>query len=484
MRRFDGDASRPAARTILTTSSFTSAEMPHRCGDDCYSYYYVQRAFVPLLRQWAEVREVEQGASRLDEAVSAARLQPSAPLHLSFLPPQYMPLADDAANVAFPFWEYPDVPHYDVAGNPRYNWLRLTQRVDAMVTACEFTRAAFERAGAQVPTHVVPVPIADGYFALPDWQPDQTVALDCGCYLLPQPEVPLRTVSTVARTAARRTRQHCLGVYRRRVRPYLPVAVHRRLASGSRGLVPAGDSEMPEAFPIAFAPSDRLELSGVVYVSILNPFDIRKDWQSLLKRFLQALGDRGDATLVIKLALSRTMRQEGLHHVLHFYQRLGRRHRCRIAVVADYLSDEQMLQLARASTFYLNTSKAEGLCMPLQDALAAGRPGIAPAHTAMAEYVDERLAFVVPSRAERTYWPWDPERQLTTTWQRLDGRRLAEQIAASYRVARHDVPRYREMSAAARERMSQLASAERVWPKLNEVLNQAMNRYEQKRRAA
>src|SRR6185437_9084264 len=172
--------------------------------------------------------------------------------------------------------------------------------------------------------------------------------------------------------------------------------------------------------------------------SILNPFDIRKDWRSLLTCFLQALGDRDDAALVIKLALSRTMRQEGLHHVLHYYQRLGVRHRCRVAVIADYLPDDDMLRLCQASTYYLNTSKAEGLCMPLQDALAAGRPGIAPAHTAMAEYIDEQLAFVVPSRSEPTYWPWDPQCRLTTHWQQLDKRRLTAQIRARYRVARHE----------------------------------------------
>ncbi len=462
------------AREILTTSSFTSGEMPNRCGDDCYSYFFVQRAFLPLLNRWGEVREIEQPAARLDEAAAAARARQTAPLHLSFLPPQYMPLAADSPNIAFPFWEYPDIPNYDVGGKASNNWLRLAERVDALLTACEFTRDAFRRAGARVPMHLVPVPIAPEYFALPNWQPDQRVGLECVCYVLPQTGVPLRTPLTVARAAVKKSRQQLLGVYRRHVRPRLPVAMHRSLASTSRGLITIQEPQAPEPFPIAFAPSERLELSGVVYTSILNPFDIRKDWRSLLKCFLQALGDRDDATLVIKLALSRTMRQEGLHHVLHFYQRLGRRHRCRIAVIADYLSDDDMRQLTRASTYYLNTSKAEGLCMPLQDALAAGRPGIAPAHTAMAEYIDPQVAFVVSSLSEPTYWPWDPQRRLTTSWQRLDGRRLAAQIRTSYHVARHELSRYREMSQCGRARMRDVASEEKVWPKLNEALNEAM----------
>ncbi|HJT34966.1 MAG TPA: glycosyltransferase [Pirellulales bacterium] len=463
------------ARVVYTTSSFTSAEMPSRCGDDCYSYYFVQRAFLPLLKRWGEVRELAQPAE-LDEAVAEARLRHPAPVHLSFLPPQYMPLAADAPNIAFPFWEYPDIPDYDVAGHANNNWLRLAERLDSLVTACRFTRDAFVRAGVRVPMSIVPVPIAEPYFSLPSWQPDQKGTLECPCYVLPQPDAPRRTLATVALSAARKARQRLVVGYRQRIRPHLPVAVHRRLASAGRGLAPANEPRAEVRFPIVFAPSERLDLSGVVYTSIFNPFDIRKDWRTLVERFLRALSDRDDALLVLKLAVSRTMRQEGLHNLFSFYQRLRVRHRCRVAVVAEYLSDEEMLKLAGASTYYLNTSKAEGLCMPLQDALAAGRPGIAPAHTAMAEYVDERLAFVVPSRDEPTYWPWDPEQRLTTSWRRLDARRLTAQIRESYRVARHDLPRYREMSACGRERMRELASAEKVWPKLNDALTRAVQR--------
>ena len=462
---------------VFTTSSFSSAEMPQRCGDDCYSYYFVQRAFLPLLKRWGEVRELAQ-PSQLDEAVAAALRRKSAPVHLSFLPPQYMPLTAEAPNVAFPFWEYPDIPNYDVAGSPANNWLRLAERLDALVTACRFTHDAFARAGVRVPMSIVPVPIADDYFALPSWQPDQKVTLECPCYLLPQPGAPRRTLVTVGLSAVRQARQRLVGAYRRSVRPHLPAAVHQRLASSSRGLLPPSEPVAEVRFPIVFSPSERLELSGVVYTSIFNPFDIRKDWRSLLERFLRALGDRDDAMLVIKLAVSKTMRQEGLHNLFSFYQRLRLPHRCRVAIVAEYLPDEEMLRLAGASTYYLNTSKAEGLCMPLQDALAAGRPGVAPAHTAMAEYVDEQLAFVVPSRDEPTYWPWDPEQRLTTTWQRLDRRRLTAQIEASYHAAKNDLPRYYEMSACGRERMRDLASAEKVWPRLKEVLTQATRSHE------
>jgi glycosyltransferase involved in cell wall biosynthesis len=165
------------------------------------------------------------------------------------------------------------------------------------------------------------------------------------------------------------------------------------------------------------------------------------------------------------------MRQEGLQRLFAFYQQLQVRHRARLAVIASYLPDEQMLELARASTYYVNASHAEGACLPLQNALAAGRPAIAPAHTAMAEYVDDELAFVLPSRSVPTHWQWDPDKRQTTTWQHIDTRDLAARFRASYQVAHREAARYRAMAACGRQRMHDLASAERVWGCLSDSLD-------------
>src|SRR5579884_3458850 len=106
-----------ARRALFTTSSLSADEVANRCGDDCYSYYFVQKAFLPLLERWGRVEEVSQSPQRVHEAVAEARRAGEAALHLSFLPLQYLQLTEGAVNVAFPFWEYPDIPSYDVAGN-------------------------------------------------------------------------------------------------------------------------------------------------------------------------------------------------------------------------------------------------------------------------------------------------------------------------------------------------------------------------------
>lgn len=466
-----------ARRALFTTSSLSAADVANRCGDDCYSYYFVQRAFLPLLERWGRVEEVSQSAGRVHDAVAEARRAGEAALHLSFLPLQYLQLTEGAVNVAFPFWEYPDIPSYDVAGNPRNNWVRMADCLDLILTACQFTRDSFLRAGVKTPVEVVPVPIADEYFSVPPWEPRQSVVLECPCYVLPQ-VVPAPRLSHVARRAATRAsvklREQCRMVYRRGVRPLLPAAFHRRLASQSHAVI--GKEPPPvvlrpeDIFPIPFAASDRAELSGVVYSTILNPFDIRKNWRGIIDAFLRGLGDE-DATLVVKLAVSQRMRQEALHNVLHFYRRLRIRHRARVVVIGSYLSDEQMIDLTRASTYYLNASHAEGACLPLQDALAAGRPGVAPAHTAMAEYIDEEVAFAVPSRPEAIHWQWDPTGRRTTTWQAIRRRDLVQQLRASFDTLRRNPGLYRAMAAGGRQRMTDLAGAPQVWRRLSAALD-------------
>ena len=116
-----------------------------------------------------------------------------------------------------------------------------------------------------------------------------------------------------------------------------------------------------------------MRAAGVVYTTVLNPFDFRKNLDDLLSGFLLALGDRPDATLVVKLVVCPQLAARSLNAIIRSYLHLGLRHRCKLVFVTEYLSDAQMVELARASTYYVNTSHAEGACLPLQDFLAAGR---------------------------------------------------------------------------------------------------------------
>jgi glycosyltransferase involved in cell wall biosynthesis len=458
---------------MVVSSVFAEAQAPQRMGLEAYSYHYVYRAFAPLLERWGRTHVLARGGRGLAGALRRAPEQGS--LHLSFLPLHRMPLASAAPNVAFPFWEFPDIPDQDIEGDPRNNWVRTAGRLDLILTASTFTRDAFVRAGVRTPVRVVPVPVRPEYFAVPPWEPGQRVVLDCPCYILPQPEPdPVPDFDPWAPADLRRlsVRGKLKYVYANYLMPRLPRRLDRWLTALKHAVRDVQRAHARKT-TVAARPSPHLELSGVVYTTFLNPFDPRKNWQDALSAFLWALGNREDATLVIKLVVNPTLAPAAVNWMLEFYRALNRCHRCKLVFVTGYLTDAQLVELARGSTFYLNSARAEGACLPLQDFLAAGRPGVAPTHTALADYFDAAVGFPLDSHPEPASWPHDPRQRCTTNWHRIVWQSLHDQIRGGYEAARQPA-RYQRMAEEGQRRIADFAGAEQVWPRLDAALALAL----------
>src|SRR5262249_55124532 len=142
----NADAARHAGPAVLVSSEFPGDAAEH-LGTEAYSYHFVERAFRPLFERVGPVTEVDHPESRLDHAVRAARRAGCDPVHVAFAPLQRVYLGSLAPNVAFPFWEFPDLPRGDFDDNPRNDWVRIAERLDLVLCASEFTRQAFLRAG-------------------------------------------------------------------------------------------------------------------------------------------------------------------------------------------------------------------------------------------------------------------------------------------------------------------------------------------------
>ncbi len=218
-------------------------------------------------------------------------------------------------------------------------------------------------------------------------------------------------------------------------------------------------------------PSGSLTIGGgPVYLTMFNVGDERKNHAEILSAFLLAFRDRADVTLVIKLVTNRLRENHEAGLLRATYQAMGITHRCRVVVITEFLSEEQMRELYRVATFYVNASFAEGACLPLMRALAGGRPAIAPDHTAMADYIDDSLAFVPRSSPEPIHWPHDPEKRLMTTRFRPLWSDLRDAFLASAVVA-DDPARYAAMSRAGRARMARYASEEAAIEALREAVS-------------
>jgi len=443
-------------RALVISTIAGEHETSARMGSASYSYYYVYRAFAPLLQRWGEVVEAVRPAQSLDDLLQGVQQRAASVIHLGFLPLDAFHCSTHAPNVAYPFWDFPDLPASPLGGNRRNDWTATANSLDRILTCSEFTRDAFSSSGVRTPISVVPVPIRPAYFDIPSWT-DQRVVIDCKCYVV-----------TPAPSAAPRVGRG-KRIYHRYVQPRLSPRSADALSAAAHALS-AMRGEWRDMRAVDCAASDSLELSGIVYTTVLNPFDQRKNWTDLLTAYLLALEGCDDATLVIKLAVPPARAASGLNKILGFYRRLDLPHRCRLVLVSDYLTDAQMLELARGSTYYLNSSRAEGACLPLQDFLAAARPAIAPRHTAIADYFAEDSGFVVDSHPEPASWPQDPEGRCTTTWHRLVWTSLRDAISESYQVAKSRRSCYETLAANARAVMSARAGSEAVWTRLASAL--------------
>jgi hypothetical protein len=478
-KQFDrrGVAAQCAGREIdiLVTSYMLGAPDGRNLGAPGYSHEFVARLFRPLLERWATVTEVRDAGRDLQATVDDCLRRGRLPIHFSVLPFQDVCIAANAINVVMPAWEFPDVPDHPFDGNPRNDWPRMADQADLVLVSGPFTANAMRRGGITTPIRIVPVPTPDCYFSLPPWRPGPARRIDCWAYVFEsgggdEPEAgdaaPTGSPSVLKAVegCVRRTTRTLLG--RRRydtVSAFLKNRRHaRRRTSGPQSL---RGLPYPEA--------DSIELSGVVYTSIFAPDDGRKNWIDLLNACLVALGDRTDVTLVFKLI---TKHRASVARVIDYYLHRGLQHRCKVVFLCDFLTDEQMLELCRATTFYVQATKAEGNCLPLMNYLAAGRPAVSPDHSSMGDYFTSRSGFVVESHPEPAAWPHDRRLRLRTSWARIVWSSLRDQIAASERLVRERPDAYTALAADCRAAMRAWAGREAVTARLDAALHDVIAR--------
>jgi hypothetical protein len=460
---------------ILLTSYMLGAPNGHNLGAPGYSHEFVARLFRPLLERWGTVTEVRDAGRDLQATVDACLRRGNVPIHFSVLPFQDVCIAEGAVNVVMPAWEFPDVPDHAFDGNPGNDWPSMADRADLVLVSGPFTANALRRAGTKTPIHIVPVPCPDSYFDLPPWRPGQTQRIDCRAYVFESgglddtvavttPHADSQSVLKAVEGSVRRTTRHLLGCQR-----YATLSAFIKDRRHSR----RQRSERPPLSGLPYPEVDSVELSGVVYTSIFAPDDGRKNWIDLLNAFLIALGERTDATLVCKLI---TKNRASVERVIDYYLHRGLPHRCRVVFICDFLTDEQMLQLCRATTYYVQSTKAEGNCLPLMNYLAAGRPAVSPDHSSMSDYFTSQSGFVVESHQEPAAWPHDRRLRLRTSWARIVWTSLRDQIALSHQLTRERPRQYTSLSESCRTAMRDWAGREQVTARLDAALEAVISR--------
>jgi glycosyltransferase involved in cell wall biosynthesis len=198
----------------------------------------------------------------------------------------------------------------------------------------------------------------------------------------------------------------------------------------------------PDKHANADATISDLQLSGVVYTSIFNPDDGRKNWEDMVTAFCWAFKEEEQATLILKM--SNNDISTFLSPLLLLFSRLAP-FKCRVVAVHGYLSNEEMAALIDTTDFVVNSSLCEGQCLPLMEFMGYGVPAISPDHTAMRDYVSGDNALIVGSSLQPNCWPFDESMSLRTLRYRINWDSLRAAFLDSYQIVRQKPDIYAHM---------------------------------------
>lgn len=408
---------------ILIHSETNQHTITRNLGRSEYSYYFVLKEYRPVLERLGRVVEVSDPQTEVDALYLDALSRGEDCVFLSFSPPHRTPVGFACPTLPVFAWEFSTIPNEPFAGEPRNDWRNVLRATGAAITHSSYTvNAVREAMGAEYPIVAVPAPVWDRFSA--------------------------RGAQLQRQSTASQVRLTIKGL----------VADSREL--DLRAFGPA-HLRAGEGIDFAAAPREyELVLDGVIYTSVFNPGDGRKNWEDMLSAFCVTFREQEDATLVLKLTHHDA--EEALTDILHHLYK-NQSYRCRIVLIYGYLADADYERLVQATSYVVNTSYGEGQCLPLMEFMSCGKPAVAPRTTAMIDYLDADNAFLIDFTDELTAWPHDPRRAFRTLRYVTNWASLCRAYRASYEVARNDTGRYAQMSAhavASLEKFCSQATAE------------------------
>jgi hypothetical protein len=306
---------------IMVYSAFDAGSIDESLGAPEYSYWFVRRAFWPVLERFGIVVPVTDPKREVDTVRASAAAQGQDCVFFSFEPPHKTTLGLQCRTIPVFAWEFDTIPDDPWDDEPRNDWRVVLNATGSAITHSSFSVNAVRRAmGADYPIWSIPAPVYDANAAY---------AAEARPY---QPETLLRLTGIVIDSA-----QVDLGVF----------SLHRSYSDGLDSLRALSRFLTEEKI------TTTLRVAGVVYTVVFNPIDGRKNFNDLLGGFLWAFREVEDATLILKITHFDPVR--GMLPVLADLAKHGR-FRCRVLLVHGMLPDDEYRDLMRLTTYAVNVS--------------------------------------------------------------------------------------------------------------------------------
>lgn len=169
------------------------------------------------------------------------------------------------------------------------------------------------------------------------------------------------------------------------------------------------DPERADGPAVSLAAPDGRPVLGFRHrVLNISDFIPRKNLDGVLRVWLTATSARDDAVLILKLGKGGTgtaAAVEALFRQTEVVVGKRRQDAAPIVVVVGALDEGSMTGLFRTATHYWSLSHGEGWDLPMSKAGAMGLQLVAPAHSSYVDYLDDRVARMIPSTTGPAHLP-------------------------------------------------------------------------------
>lgn len=466
-------------------SKLNKDTISYNLGQPEYSYYFVLKEYLPVLMQLGEVVIINDPQTEVDPLFLDAQERGIQSFFLSFTPPHLTQTGLRCPTIPIFAWEFDTIPNETWwQDEPQHDWRRNLNIFGAAIVHSQFTaQSVRDVMPPNFPVLSIPAPVWDRLEPIrqvamqkqektnidiesgivfdshnPDfknWLPSEE---DVIAHVTQPPSQRMSLAKKYKRNneSSKTITKEFLARWSTKVlSKYLPNKTAKKLLQRAAKHTPWEKG------------AHLLTLNGIVFTSVFNPHDGRKNWHDILNAFCTAFKDNTDVTLVLKLGHRK-------HHdaisdmlmTMKFFPAF----KCRVILLHAYLSSDNYTKLIQATDFIVNASYGEGQCLPLMEYLSCGKPAIAPRNSAMLDYMDEQVGFIVHSFEDFTTWPHDPRNAYRTRRHQIDWSSLVQAYRDAYTCMTEEPNHYKAMSDNAISRMQNHCSQAIVLDKLRSIL--------------
>ena len=146
------------AMNFILYSDVNDSSINQSLGRPEYSYYFVLKAYRPVLESLGRVHVVSSTAE-VDPLYRQLLCRRGRSLFLSFTPPQKTPTDLECPTICVVAWEFDSIPDEQWDNDPRQDWTHMLARQGRVITLSSHTAQAIRRAmGEDFPVLVLPTP--------------------------------------------------------------------------------------------------------------------------------------------------------------------------------------------------------------------------------------------------------------------------------------------------------------------------------------